>query len=70
MAPLGNADKENVLHVHPGRCQPKHPPPVLEVLGQEQVRLGLQAGKLGAQVPVALVQLLKYKNNQNQVQKE
>ena len=47
MAPLGNADKEDVPQVHPGHCQPKHPPPVLEVFGQEQVLLGLQAGKLG-----------------------
>ena len=71
MAPLGNADKEDVLQGHPGHCQPKHPPPVLEVLGQEQVLLGLQAGKLGVQVPGKLgVQLLKCKNNQNHVQKE
>ena len=70
MAPLGNAHKEDVLQGHPGHCQPKHTPPVLEVLGQEQVCLGLQAGKLGVQVQLALVQLLKCKNNQNHVQKE
>ena len=59
-----------MLQVQPGHCQLKHPPPVLEVLGQEQVLLGLQAGKLGVQVPLALVQLLKCKNNQTTFRKK
>lgn len=63
-----------MLPVHPAHCQPKHPPRVLEVLGQELLGVLLgQAGQLGVQVPLALIHLLKCKtnrnNNQNHVQK-